>query len=300
MEWRQILYFIEVAKHEHVTEAAHRLHVAQSAVSRQLALLEAELGVALFTREGRNVKLTAIGRRFLRYAERAVAEIEQGKKKIEEYLDPERGTVNIGLATGVSAPSLPIALSQFREEHPAIGFQLIQGALADLLAAIDGGRLDIAFCAPVPTDHESVRGEIFYRERLVAVLPADHPLAEERVLSLSQLRTEPFLSFRRGLPLHDDVLKACEAAGFRPRFAFQGEDVNTIKALVAAGFGVALLPEDALSDLAPNLVKKAITEPDVYRTVGVIIPKHRDPAPSEAMLYAFLKAFYHRLTRFGE
>src|SRR5690625_111231 len=96
LELRQIKYFIEVAKREHVTKAALSLHVAQSAVSRQIFNLEAELGVDLFLRKGRNVKLTAIGRIFLEHMEQAVHVIDDARQIIKEYTDPEKGTIHIG------------------------------------------------------------------------------------------------------------------------------------------------------------------------------------------------------------
>jgi LysR family transcriptional regulator, transcription activator of glutamate synthase operon len=98
LELRQIQYFMEVAKREHVTEAAMALHVAQSAVSRQVFNLEKELGVNLFIREGRNVKLTMIGQMFLEHMEQAVKVIEEAQREIKEYLDPKKGTIRIGLS----------------------------------------------------------------------------------------------------------------------------------------------------------------------------------------------------------
>ena len=109
MELRQIHYFIEVAKREHVTEAALDLHVAQSAVSRQIFNLEAELGVSLFIREGRNVKLTPIGKVFLEHMQQAMKVIENAKRVVEEYVDPKKGTIHIGFPS-----SLYSAHSNFR------------------------------------------------------------------------------------------------------------------------------------------------------------------------------------------
>src|SRR4051794_8126592 len=107
MELRQIQYFIEVAKREHVTEAAVSLHVAQSAVSRQIVNLEAELGVDLFIREGRNVKLTPIGRTFLEHMEEAMKVIDNATREVQEYLDPERGVIRIGFPSSLAAYTLP-------------------------------------------------------------------------------------------------------------------------------------------------------------------------------------------------
>src|SRR5690625_617738 len=108
MELRQIIYFIEVAKREHVTDAANALHVAQSAISRQIFNLEAELGVDLFIREGRNVRLTPIGRIFLDHMEEAIQVINHAKQVVEEYTDPQRGTVRVGF---------PSSLASRSEEH---------------------------------------------------------------------------------------------------------------------------------------------------------------------------------------
>ncbi|GGH75406.1 LysR family transcriptional activator of glutamate synthase operon [Pullulanibacillus pueri] len=300
MEMRQILYFIEVAKTEHVTKASTHLHVAQSAVSRQIGLLEAELGVSLFIREGRNVKLTSIGRLFLQHAEKAISELNQAKEKITEHLNPEQGVIRLGFAASLSVQTLSLVLAQFREAHPNIRFQLHQGSLDYLIELIEKGSSDIAFTAPVPREHPNIKGDIFYREHIMAVLPIQHPLATQTMLRLSQLRDEKFVTFRPGLPLYDIVQEACQQAGIQPAFAFEGEDIDTIKSLVIAGFGVALLPEQALTDLPPELVKMKISEPEVFRTVGVITPRHRVLAPSEMLLHEFLRDFYNRLSRFGQ
>src|SRR5690625_7041749 len=107
LEFRQIKYFIEVARREHVTDAAQALHVAQSAVSRQIFNLEAELGVDLFIRKGRNVKLTPIGRIFLNDMEQAIHVIEDARQVISEHTDPERGTIQIGFLSSLAAYILP-------------------------------------------------------------------------------------------------------------------------------------------------------------------------------------------------
>lgn len=300
MELRQIYYFIEVAKREHVTEAAQNLHVAQSAVSRQISLLEDELGVSLFTREGRNVKLTQIGRVFLDHVQQAVSEIEKAKEKIEDYLNPELGVIRLGFSTSLSIHTLPLVLSQFRAEHPDVSFQLHQGSTRYLIESIEKGHLDIAFAAPVPLNHDSINGTIFYMEKLWAILPSNHVLADSSSIRLSQLRQEQFVSFRTGLPLHESVKAACLAAGFTPKFTFEGEDMDTIKALVASGFGVALIPEHTSLELSNELVRVPISEPDVSRSVGIMIPRNRELAPSEKMLYTHLRHFYDRLDRFGQ
>lgn len=300
MELRQIQYFLEVAKREHVTDAANSMHVAQSAVSRQIANLEAELGVELFHREGRNVKLTNVGRLFRDHVKIAMNEIDTAVQKVTEHLDPERGMIRIGFSTSLSVQTLPNVISSFRFEHPEIEFQLHQGSLKYLMNMIERGDIDLAFVAPVPSEDEYIAGTIFYTENLLALVPTDNPLANQDRIRLNQLRNERFVSFRPGYSLQPIIISACKDAGFTPYLAFEGEDIETIKGLVSAGLGVAILPESSLqSDIPLDTKSLIITEPTVTRSVGIILPKTRQLAPSEQIFLEYVQNFYDRLNRFG-
>jgi LysR family transcriptional activator of glutamate synthase operon len=299
MELRQLKYFIEVAKREHVTDAADALHVAQSAVSRQISNLENELGAPLFIREGRNVKLTPVGKIFWEHIELAIREIEKAVQEVNEYLDPESGVIRIGFPNSLAANTLPRVISAFRQQYPKIRFQLRQGILSTLTKSVIKGEIDLAFVAPVPTEHDQLNGHILFTEEMMAVIPANHPLTEFEEIRLDQLHKEPFVMFRQGFTLREIVEDACRQAGFKPQVAFEGEDIDTVKGLVSAGLGVALLPEVTLADNTPReTVKLRIIEPHVTRTVGVITPKNREPAPSIKVFFQFLQSFYDNLSRF--
>src|SRR5690625_181235 len=166
LELRQIKYFIEVAKREHVTEAATALHVAQSAVSRQIFNLEAELGVDLFIREGRTIRLTAIGKVFLEHMERAINVIEDAKQVIEEFTDPQRGTIHIGFPSTLATYMLPTAISAFREQYPDVKFDLNQGSYAQLSHSIIKGDINIALLAPVPPKTGKLHSSILFTENI--------------------------------------------------------------------------------------------------------------------------------------
>lgn len=293
MELRQIQYFIEVAKREHVSEAAFALHVAQSAISRQISNLEADLGVKLFVRDGRNVKLTHIGRKFLEHMQQAMQVIENAKLEIAESLDPERGTVRIGFPSSLAASTLPTAISAFRELHPHVKFELHQGSYRFLINAVAEGKIDLALIGPVPEGYKWIQGHVLFIEDIVALLPADHPLADKPSIRLDQLKEDPFVVFPEGFILRDLVVKACEGVGFQPIVSFEGDDIDAIKGLVAAGLGVTLIPEITLIDSLPRkTVKLNISEPTVTRTVGVITPSERDLLPTEKLFYQFIKDYY--------
>jgi len=299
MELRQIHYFIEVAKREHVTEAAHALHVAQSAVSRQIVNLEAELGVDLFIREGRNVKLTPIGTMFLEQMQQAMKLVDNAKREVEEFLDPEKGTIRIGFPSSLAAYTLPTAISAFRERYPLVKFQLIQASYQNLIDGVGKGEFNLALLGPVPKKEKKVKGKTLFTENIVALLPHTHPLANKRLLTLSELREDSFVLFPNGFILREIIVNACLMLGFEPQVSFEGEDIDAIKGLVSAGLGVTLIPEITLIDSLPrSTVKIPITEPNVTRTVGVIIPSERELLPTEKLFYEFLGEFFSILDRY--
>ncbi|RFU68987.1 LysR family transcriptional regulator [Peribacillus saganii] len=299
MELRQIQYFIEVAKREHVTDAASALHVAQSAVSRQVFNLESELGVDLFIREGRNVRLTPIGGIFLKHMQKAMKVIDNAKREVEEFLDPEHGTIRIGFPSSLAAYTLPTAISAFREMYPQVKFQLKQGSYRNLIDGVAKGEIDMALLGPVPKEEKKVEGSILFTEKIVALLPVSHPLAHKTSLNLNELRDDSFVLFPKGFVLREIIMNACGQLGFEPAVSFEGEDIDAIKGLVSAGLGVTLIPEITLIDSLPrSTVKVAVSQPEVIRTVGVIIPVERQLLPTEKIFYEFLKGFFIMLDDF--
>ncbi|WP_404329005.1 LysR family transcriptional regulator [Mesobacillus maritimus] len=299
MELRQLQYFVEVAKREHVTEAAAHLHVAQSAVSLQISKLEDELGVSLFERVGRNVKLTQIGKSFLTHVKKALKELDNAKQNVEEYLDPEQGTIKVGYPTSLASHLLPTIISAFREENPKIIFHLSQGSYASLIEAVKNGDLDLAFLGPVPTNEADINGTTLFTERLSALVHIGHPLAKKKSLSLTDLRSDNFVLFPKGYVLQQIVVDACKQAGFSPYITSEGEDMDALKGLVSAGIGITLLPDSTISESVPRFtVKIPVEDPKVTRTVGIIIPKKREIAPSEKVFYQFVINFFALLEQY--
>ncbi|RHW36776.1 LysR family transcriptional regulator [Lysinibacillus yapensis] len=299
MELRQLRYFVEVAEREHISEAAEHLHVAQSAVSRQISNLEEELGTALFERVGRNVKLTQIGKTFLEHSVAALKAIDFAVKQVEEYLDPAKGTIKIGFPTSLASYVLPTVISAFKKQYPNVQFHLRQGSYRYLIEAVKNRELNLAFLGPVPPNDESIHTSILFSEKVHALLPANHPLANLERINLSDLRKENFVLFPEGYILNKVAVDACKAAGFVPNVTTVGEDMDALKGLVAAGIGVTLLPESSLYDSTPRLtVKMAVENPAITRTVGVIYPTNRELGPSEQVFLKFIDSFFSRLNQF--
>jgi LysR family transcriptional regulator, transcription activator of glutamate synthase operon len=299
VELRQLRYFVEVAEREHISEAAEHLHVAQSAISRQIANLEEELGAPLFERVGRNVKLTPIGKTFLDHSIKALKAIDFAAKQVEEYLDPAKGTIKVGFPTSLASYVLPTVISAFKKEYPDVSFQLRQGSYKYLIDAVKNRELNLALLGPLPPKDEAINTTVLFSESIHALLPATHPLAKREKINLLDLKNDDFVLFPEGYILRKVAVDACRNVGFVPKVTSEGEDMDALKGLVAAGIGVTLLPESSLYDSTPRMtVKVPIANPIIRRTVGIIAPTTRELAPSEKVFIDFVSNFYSRLTRF--
>lgn len=289
MELRQIEYFIEVAKREHMTEAAAALHVAQSAVSRQIFNLEEELGVPLFFREGRQIRLTPIGRTFLNHMQHVVDAINDAKREISESLDPEKGVVRIGFPSSLASFVLPRIISAFHAQYPNVQFKLKQASYRLLIESVLKGDISMALIGPIPEKDKKIISYTLFEEPLVALIGEKHRLASCSSIHLKELKDDLFIAYPKGYIIRDLVEHACNENGFEPNIVFEGEDSDAIKGLVAAGLGVTLIPEVTLIDSVPTATVKVPIEPTVTRSVGVITAKDRELTPTERLFYDFMK-----------
>lgn len=271
MELRQLQYFVKVAHKQHVTQASEELHIAQSAVSRQIHQLEEELSVSLFAQKGRNLYLTPAGKLFLSRIEPILSDLDNAVNEIHEFMDPEAGEIRLGYPHSLGVTVIPSVVSDFRRKHPNVRFRFKQGKYDSLIHDVKNGETDLAFISPFPEGHEQVTGGVLLVEELFVLLPPDHPLCSRESISLAELKDEPFVLFSEGYSLRTIVWEACLQAGFTPEIAFEGEETDTIRGLVAAGMGVSLLPEMALTEISPRQpVKINLSSPSVTRTIGLI------------------------------
>ncbi|MFC0016063.1 MULTISPECIES: LysR family transcriptional regulator [Allobacillus] len=301
MEFRQLEYFMEVAKREHMTDAAEELHVSQSSVSRSIYNLEEELGVKLFIREGRNVRLTPTGQIFLERATQIYNLAEESKREVKELLNPYSGTVRIAFPISMAAHTLPSIIYAFRKKYPNAKFEMNNALFNDLIGGVKKGDYNMAITAPIPSDEQDVqiKSRTLFREEIVALLPLHHPLAKRKSISLLELKDDPFCILPESYMFHQLVLDSCQNAGFEPEIAFEGTDIDALKGLVSAGLGVALMPEMTLIDNIPRTATTVrINDPVIHRPVGVIIPTQRTLLPTEQLFYDFLHEYFERLDQF--
>jgi DNA-binding transcriptional LysR family regulator len=283
----RLAQFTAVARTEHMTRAADAIGVPQSTLSRGIARLEHDLGVALFVRAGRAVRLTRAGRTLLRHAERAVAELDAAAREIVTDADAVRGRVALGFLHTFGAEAVPRLLREFRRTHPDVRFDLAQGGNDAILARLRAGEVDVCVTSPLPSDPGLVTAPM-YEQELRLVVPADHPLAAHRDgLPLAAAATAQFVGYRPGFGLRSLTEAWCREAGFVPRMAFEGEDGETLRGLVGAGLGVALLAPSPHP--AAGVVELPVTAPRTTRTVGVVWLADRPAGPAVRVFRDFLR-----------
>ncbi|MBW0105503.1 LysR family transcriptional regulator [Pseudonocardia sp. KRD291] len=299
----RLTQFVAVARTEHMTRAAERIGVPQPTLSRAMARLEADLGVALFTRAGRTVRLTPAGRSLLRRAETVLAELDAAVDELTGDADRTHGRVTLGFLSTLGTEAVPRLLRGFRDAHPGIRIELVQGRHEMLLDRVREGVADLALTSPLPDEPGLTAVELAEEELRLAV-PSGHRLdrrdgvvdtaagSVDRSVDLAEAADEPFVGFAPGYGLRGTVEAWCRQAGFGPRIAFEGGDAATLRGLVGAGLGVALLP---LAPDVPGVVQLPVRTPRTVRTLGMVHPRDDRPTPPVRELRAFVTAHAPRL-----
>jgi LysR family transcriptional activator of glutamate synthase operon len=241
MELLQLQYFLTVARLEHVTEAARSLHVSQSSLSKTIQRLEEDLGVPLFDRIGRKLRLNEFGSRFLRRAEKALFELEQGKQEISDFSRPEHGTLELAVTT---ASTLPNILREFRKKRPYIQFHVQMLTTQEMVALLHRGEVDFCLSSP-PIQGDDIECQIVYIDPILVAVPKGHRLAERSSVSLSDLKDEWFVGVKRGYGTRDLVDSICQSAGFTPKYVYEGDEPARLSTLVEAEIGIAFIPSTA-------------------------------------------------------
>jgi DNA-binding transcriptional LysR family regulator len=284
--------FAAVASTEHLTRAAEQLGVPQPTLSRTIAHLESDLGIPLFTRPGRNIRLTRHGRVLTDAAERALAILDDALDQVTGEADPVHGRVAFAFLHTLGTDVVPRLLRDFRTEYPAIRFALVQDTSREMLGQLLAGEVDICLTVPVPAS-ANVRSESLDEQRVDLVVPAGHPLARRQAIRLAEASGEDFICTLPSNSLRIITDELCEAAGFVPRIVFESEQVATIRGLVGAGLGVALLP--AGTELDPAVTSVRITRPKAARTICVNWMADRELTAPVAEFRDFLLGYRGRL-----
>lgn len=280
MDLTELRWFLTAAEQGNVTRAAAALYISQPGLSRAIARLERELGVRLFDREGRNVRLNRNGILFREHAARLLAEADAARRALAQAGDPDAGEVALAFLHTLGTWLVPDLLRRYRALRPRVTFQLTQDRAETIAEAVQEGRADLGFTSPRPT-HPALAWKRLAVERLHLAVPADHPLASRRRVRLADVAGEAFVALRRGYGLRSITDELHRRAGVQPAIAFEGEDIATLRGLVAAGLGLAIVPapDPGGAEASGPVRHVAIAEPAARREIGAIWVAERTHPP---------------------
>ena len=288
MELHQLRYFCAVAETGSFSRAAEQSHVSQPSLSQQILKLEDELGVRLFDRPGRSVRLTDLGKTFLPHARAVLCELEAARGDVLEQKDSLGGSVSVGVIPTVAPYFLPPHLTSFSRQFPQVRLNVVEDITPVLLERLRAAAIDVAILALPIRGHEFETFPLL-TERLFAALPKKHSLASRRTLSLKDLRSEPFLLLRDGHCFRDTAVAACDRARLQPQIIFESGQFSSLLSMVGAGMGVSIVPAMAIEKSA-HCRYVPIADPQAARTIGAVVLRGRSLSRSHLGFLSHLRA----------
>ncbi|MCC5951978.1 MAG: LysR family transcriptional regulator [Acidimicrobiia bacterium] len=273
MNLRDLQYLVAVADHRHFGKAAEACYVSQPTLSTQVRKLERELGVDLVERNPRHITLTAAGEAVVRRARSIVAEVDDIRAIARHAAEPGSGTIRLGLFPTLAPYLLPHVVPELHSRFPKLELLLVEEKTEVLLERLRDGRLDAALLA-LPLPGSALHEEPLFTEDFLLAVPADHALAaDDAPVEPSALVDESVLLLEEGHCLRDQALAVCSLYGASEHDGFRATSLETLRQMVAAGVGVTLLPELAVSPPvppSPDIVLRRFAEPVPRRSIAMV------------------------------
>lgn len=264
---KKLEYFHEVAKTNSFTKAANELYISQPALSRSIKSLENDLGVPLFERKGRTVRLNHYGEILLEKVTQSMDILEEGTTEIQELVHPFTGTIKVSFIHTLGNNFVPEIIAKFRKVYPNVKFEFYQGTTDVVMEHLMSDEVDLCFLMEADFP-ETVIKKTIKTEELFIVTPTSHALANETHLPLTAIQQEPFVSFKKGIGLRRVIDNLCQKAGFTPDVIFEGGQVGTVNGFVAAGLGVSLVPKNkGVSEF--NISCIPVSTPECHRDINI-------------------------------
>lgn len=284
MNLAQLYYFKKLAELQHYAKASKQLFITQPALSLSIASLEEELGISLFEKEGRNVRLTKYGREFYQYVQNALNELDKGIAIAKEYAGELTGTIDIGCIYTILGDFLPNLLAGFtKEKGPQIKYNIYQGLTVDIIAKVKSGEYDVGFCSYME-DTPDLVFEPVLTQPLVAVVSTTHPLAKESSILFEQLRGYPLITYRMSAPIGRRVHQLLEAYALEADYNYDDEII--LGGMATTTGKVAIMLSTPASRQVPGLVPITLPQvPNDFRWVRMVYStKHYKSRTVESFL----------------
>jgi DNA-binding transcriptional LysR family regulator len=293
----------EVAYRGSLSSAAEALSYSQSAISQQIAALEAETQMALLERHPRGVSLTAAGQTLVGHAEGILARLETAEAALSAIAGLRGGRLRMASFPTAGSTLMPLAIANFRAAYPHVELTLAEGEPEEIAPRLRAGELDLAllfeFDGEQPLPGDGARSPLL-EDPMYLALPREHPLAGKARLRLSELHGEEWVQTSSSSACARHVVRCCHAAGFEPRVSFESDDYQTVQGLVAAGVGVALIPQLALSAVREDIAVRSLSPSPPVRRVVAATPDGARLVPAAPAMLAVLARAAEELERGAE
>lgn len=299
MDFTQLEYFRTVAKLGHFTKAAQELNVTQPSLSKAISRLESSLGVRLFDRQGKKIRLNAYGYALLRHVDQLFIELDDAQKELRDMQDAERGTVSMA---SYQLGRIQEPTYDFLTIHPNVRMYQYQMDIPLMKEKLENREIDFAVSIS-PIETINIKWEPLMTERFAALVPSGHRLAGRKTVRLEELKDERFIINNGSDDISRRIHFFCERAGFVPNVYFEGEQSALLDALVRSGLGVCLIPEDLYqyrdmqasaytNEDEPVLI--TITGNDCTSTLGIATLKGRFLSASAQNFISFLQDYFKK------
>jgi molybdate transport repressor ModE-like protein len=292
LDSRRLRVLLHVAHTGSLAAAATELGYTPSAVSQQIRALERELGTVVLERRARGVALTEPGQALARHAQRVLDELSAAEAEVEAIAGLRAGTLRLAWFSTAGAILIPRAIARFRERHPDIELELEEADPDQCAQALRDGQLDLAVLyefrlgPALPTD---LHLRPLMEDRLHIALPPGHRLARRKRIRMAELRDETWIQGVRHGSTLDTLPAACREAGFEPRIALRTDDPMAWQGLVAAGVGVAVIPELTLPTARSEILVRELDAPSLVRKVSAAMPSARYSPPAATAMVGTLE-----------
>ncbi|MFX3618153.1 MAG: LysR family transcriptional regulator [Sporolactobacillus sp.] len=292
MELLQLKYFQTVAHLEHMTRAAKVLSIAQPSLSQTIKRLEDEVGVPLFERKGRRIKLNRYGKIFLDKTEAAFSLLQEAKQQVSDLANVKEDSISLAV---MRTPLIPDLLSSFRKEHPFVRFRVKQISRQLVSQQLENGDIDLCISPYRRTENNLFNRVLLLNDEIYLVVPRSHPLANRKKVDLRDVAHEPFIlkadgAFRETTDIY------CRMAGFQPDIAFEVDDSISIRGLVREGLGIAFFSSLTLQTVKDtSIVPLKITRPHCFRTINLTWNQDHYHSPIVKEFYQFVNDYFFKL-----
>lgn len=288
MEIRHLEYFMEVARQKSFSKAADAIHISQPSISKAIKDLESQLGVVLFYRTTKHVELTDAGENILEQAQQIVSSFKNITAQLDSLTRLQTGKIHIGLPPITGVTRFSNLLGAFKKEYPEIHIHLFEFGSKKIEMAIQDELLDIGICTP-PEDHDLYERLYFIEDPLHVIMHPTNSLGQYEEIQYEQLRGEQFILYDKDFRLHDKIIEKCKDAGFSPNIVFETSQLELMTQMVAADFGIALLPSKICKSLATeNFISRPFIAPPLSLQLEIVWKKNRylSHATREFLMFA--------------